>query len=417
MGRMRRLIFDSWQRSVAAGLDADGSEAQPWLEHADVIAYRDGHILAPVFPLLYDVLGRAAEDCDCVMAIGDRKGRLLWVSGKRSVKRRAEDIRFMEGVDWGEASAGTNAPGTALRLDAPLHVCMSEHFSAAVKAWSCAAAPIHHPETQELLGVVDVTGTTDIDTPQTLAMVRSAARMAESELGRLLLMRRAKALSGRPPPPRTPSSPVLELAGLGRPDLQMEWNGRTERLSPRHGDIVAVLADQPEGVTGERLALDIWDEDVQPSTVRAQMTRLRSLLGEDLLRSRPYRMEVEIRADWMEVTQALEGNQISTALRLYRGPLLPASEAPGVVQRRTAVERQLISALLTSRDIDLLASATRSRWASDNLELWERQMELLPPGSPLATASREEVRRLRAEYGIPVAERWTPRHRGRMHWM
>lgn len=410
MKSMRTLIADSWQRSQEAGVDADATEAPPWMEHGDVLDYRSGHILAPVFPLLYDVLGRAAEECDCVMAVGDSEGRLLWVTGRPGVKRLAESIHFVEGTDWAETQVGTNAPGTAIRLDAAVHIAAREHFSTSFKDWSCAAAPIHHPETHRVLGVVDVTGTGIIDTPQTLAMVRAAARMAESELGRLLLVRRAHGTDGSTGRGPLEATSVLELSGLGRPDLQVEWEGRTERLSRRHSDIVTILASQPEGVSSEQLALEVYDEDVQPSTMRAQMTRLRAILGEGFLQSRPYRIEADLVTDWGEVVAALRERRLNDALRLYRGPLLPTSDSPGVTELRTTIERDLTQALLASQSADLLASATRSRWASDSLQLWERQAELLPRSSPLWAASLNEVRRLREEYGIPA-----PRLPNRMH--
>jgi transcriptional regulator of acetoin/glycerol metabolism len=150
--------------------------------------YRAGHPLASIVPLLDDVLGRAAEDCDSVMAIADERGQLLWVRGKPEVLRRAESICFVEGAQWDEPHAGTNAPGTALRLDAPVTIKSAEHFVRRVQRWSCAAAPVHEPGSGAILGVIDITGGRDVDAPQTIAMVRAAARMAESELARHALI-------------------------------------------------------------------------------------------------------------------------------------------------------------------------------------------------------------------------------------
>ena len=101
-----------------------------------------------VFPLLDDVLGQAARDCDAVMAVSDAAGQLLWVCGTPSVLRRAESIGFVEGSNWDERLAGTNAPGMALRLDQSVHVIGAEHFRRSVQRWSCAATPIHDPADQ-----------------------------------------------------------------------------------------------------------------------------------------------------------------------------------------------------------------------------------------------------------------------------
>jgi hypothetical protein len=117
---VRDVVADSWLRSVAAGVNVDASRPPITLDRDLLSEYRAEHPLAAVFPLLYDVLGRAAEDCDSVMAVTDARGQLLWVRGKPGVLRRAESIQFVEGAQWDEHHAGTNAPGTALRLDAPV---------------------------------------------------------------------------------------------------------------------------------------------------------------------------------------------------------------------------------------------------------------------------------------------------------
>ena len=186
---VRSVVAESWLRSSAAGVDPESHLAPVLLEAGDLADYRATHALSHVFPLLYDVLGRAAVDCDCVMAVGDADGQLLWVTGPSGVMRKAETINFVEGSVWSEQDAGTNAPGMALRLGRPVHVHASEHFNRLVHPWSCAAAPITDPTTGRVLGVVDITGGPDVSSPQSLAMIRAAARMAESELARLALDR------------------------------------------------------------------------------------------------------------------------------------------------------------------------------------------------------------------------------------
>jgi Protein of unknown function (DUF779) len=82
---VREVVADSWLRSVAAGVDVDASRAPITLGSHVLGEYRAGHPLASIVPLLDDILGRAAEDCDSVMAIADERGQLLWVRGKPGV--------------------------------------------------------------------------------------------------------------------------------------------------------------------------------------------------------------------------------------------------------------------------------------------------------------------------------------------
>lgn len=386
---VRDLVAASWRRSAEAGVPVDAPAAPVAVAADELAEYRDAHPLARVFPLLYDVLGRAAEECDSVLAVGDARGRLLWVSGRSGVLRRAERIHFVEGSAWDEASAGTNAPGTALRLDTPVQILAAEHFARPVQQWTCAAAPIHDPVTQAVLGVVDVTGGDDIASPQALAMVRAAARMAEAELGRLIAVRAVPA----------PEVTRPALSALGRPDCLMEFGGRSVRLSPRHSEIAVLLVDHPDGLSGDRLAVELYRDDVRASTMRAELTRLRALLGPDRLDSRPYRLRGELRCDWVDVECAVADGRVADAVRAYRGPLLPQSDAPGVVARRDRLELRLRAAVLTSDDPGLVGAWTRTRWGVDDLEMWQRQLELAAPGSPLRAVAEAQYARLDRELG------------------
>ncbi|WP_338537893.1 transcriptional regulator [Janibacter terrae] len=394
---VRGVVAESWRRSMAAGVSADEVNSPVELADRALHDYRAAHVLSPVFPLLYDVLGRAAEDCDTVMAVGDAQGRLLWVCGRPNILRQAEGIQFVEGATWGEGTTGTNAPGLALTIDQPVAIKAAEHFTAVLQQWSCAAAPIHDPVTQEIIGVVDVTGGAEAATVQSLAMVRSAARMAEAELGRLYVVDAAARAAGVP----GPASGSVHVESLGRPHCQVTTAQGTYRLSRRHGEILTLLASEPRGAVGEALALEVYGETSQSlSTLRAEMARLRSMLGGDIVQSRPYRLEGSVTSDWQMVERFLDGGDLRSAVQAYSGPLLPQSTAPGVVARREQLELRLRSAILESGSVDLLTTWTRSRSGIGDLDAWEAQWRLLPQGSPLATMSHNEVVRLRIEYGL-----------------
>jgi GAF domain len=397
-GGVRAHVADSWVRSAAAGVEVDRVEAPITLPADALRDHREAHPLAAVFPLLDDVLGQAARDCDAVMAVSDASGQLLWVCGTPSVLRRAESIGFVEGSNWDERVAGTNAPGMALALDQPVNIIGAEHFRRPVQRWSCAATPIHDPTTQSVLGVLDITGGDDIVVPQTMAMVRAAARMAEAELARELLAR-----AGDRPAHASPGLAVAVQA-LGRADSLLtvgddRGHRRTLRLSRRHSEIVLLLASAPRGLSGDELAVLLYEEDVTGSTLRAELNRLRSLLGDDLLASRPYRLAAEVNADWLAVESQLVAGSVVSALRLYRGPLLPASAAPGVVRLRENIEASLRQAVLASGEPDLMSTWTRSGWGADDYEMWAAQGVALGPDSPLQPLVRGQLARLDRELG------------------
>jgi len=394
-------VADSWLRSVAAGVDVETSRPPITLERDLLTAYRAEHPLAKVFPLIYDVLGRAAEDCDSVMAVTDERGQLLWVRGKPWVLSQAESIRFVEGAQWDERHAGTNAPGMALRLDAPVTITSAEHFVRPVQRWSCAAAPVHAPGSDAILGVIDITGGGVVDSPQTIAMVRAAARMAEAELAR-----DAAETAARYPEPRRTGAPGREqplpemaINGLGRSECVVSIGTRTFRLSPRHSEIAVILAACPDGLTGDELAYMLYPADGASCTPRAELVRMRALLGERVLASRPYRLNCDVTSDWSAVRAQLAAGDLAEATRLYRGPLLPRSESPGVRELRADLDRALRAAILAENRPEFMLSWTSTRWGADDLVMWQRLCAVLPADSPLRPMADATAAKLDAEFG------------------
>jgi hypothetical protein len=395
---MRPEVAASWYRSAAAGVSVDAEQPAITLPEDELRDYREAHPLAPVFPLLDDVLGRAAEACEAVMAVSDAAGQLLWVSGRSDTLRRTERIGFVAGSNWDERLAGTNAPGTALVLDQPTQVTGEEHFRESVRPWSCVAAPIHDPVTRQILGVLDITGGDEVAVPQTLAMVRAAAHMAEAELARSRLMRQvAEPVGGS-----APNGLSLRLECLGRREALLADSGgvRTLRLSPRHSEALVLLVSAPAGLSGDELAVLLYEREVTASTMRAELNRLRAIIGEEVFGSRPYRLHAAVSGDWHRVQAHLSAGDVVAAVRDYRGPLLPRSSAPGVVELREALEGELRQAVISSGQPDLMATWTRSSWGMDDYEMWMRQGDALDARSPLQPLVRAQIARLDREAGV-----------------
>ena len=123
-------------------------------------------------------------------------------------------MNFVPGADWSERGAGTNAPGTALALDAELQIRGSEHFSRIVQPWSCTAVPVHDPATGALIGAIDLTGGTQVASPQTLALVRATVVAVENHLALLRL-------TGPPADDTAPTAARLSALGVDRPRWQV----------------------------------------------------------------------------------------------------------------------------------------------------------------------------------------------------
>ncbi len=381
-GDVRPIVWDSWRRSLDSGVDPDGSGPSVDLVDDALRAYRDSHPLAAVMPVIRKLLVEDAESDKMIVAVTDAVGCLLWVEGDSWLRSRAEGMHFIAGANWGESHAGTNAPAIALALDHSVQVYGSEHFHRRVQPWSCSAAPVHDPMTGELLGALDVTGGDHVASPQMFTLVRAAAAAAEAELRWQRLRAAPEQINRRTfvdPPPRTAT---LEVLGRDRGYLSLP--GRRVELSLRHSELLVLLAEAAlagEGRTAEQLMLESHGS-APAVTIRAEMSRLRGVVGEDVLGSRPYRLIRPLDSDLARVRRLLDRGAHRQALDAYRGPLLPGSTAPLVVQLRGQLLRRLRDSLLASGHVDQLLRWGETAEGCNDVAVWQACLRQLPTGAP-----------------------------------
>ncbi|MFB2554577.1 GAF domain-containing protein [Herbiconiux liangxiaofengii] len=407
--RPRRVVSDSWERARRRALDPE--HLLPDLEVGeDVLAeFRRAHPLSAVLPVIRKLLVRDAEGSGLLVAVGDEMGRLLWVEGDAAAKRRAEDMRFVEGAGWAETRVGTSAPGTALELDHGIQIHDSEHFNRQVHGWSCTAVPVHDPETRRILGVIDITGDARAVDPHTLPLVEATAAAAEAELMvlRLRALRDRGIASGRvrgermrvtgfastagsERPARHTATRSPELHGLGRDTAELVSVGdsgtSTLELSPRHAELLTLLAWHREGLSAARLALLLYGDDTAVVTLRAEVVRVRRVLEgvspTVALLSRPYRLSAPLELDAQRVLSLLDRGAHRVALAAHPGALLPGSDAPGVVEIREVLRLRLREAMLTDASVDVLLAYATTDDGRNDAEVWTAALRLLPARSP-----------------------------------
>lgn len=95
----------------------------------------------------------------------------------------------------------------------------------------------------------------------------------------------------------------------------------TQRLSPRHAELLYALALHRDGRTASELAQDLFGDATRTVTVRAEISRLRRHLAE-VLAHRPYRFG--------------EGVEVEVVHPEHPADLLPRSQAPVVAVAREA---------------------------------------------------------------------------------
>ncbi|UUW88421.1 GAF domain-containing protein [Pimelobacter simplex] len=350
--RPRAVVARSWSRVLGLGIDPDGRNGRDPLTPADVDERRRTSRLALVIDEIRELLLSAADASNYLVVVTDADGIVLWRSGSPRVRRQADGLGFTEGALWTEGAVGTNAIGTALEEAAPVQLFSAEHFENAQVPWYCTASPIHDPIDGSLLGIVDVSGPALTLHPAIEALVTASVRLAEARLWRhhderLEQLRRTAEplLSGAngpllvvddhgwvaahqgvavrdrveaPQPDRalavpglgvclperlrggwlirpSASGPVLTAVlhlGAGPATLEVRGDDSPWRvaLTPRHAELLTAIAEAgPAGMTAGQLSRRLYGDAEHQVTVRAEISRMRRVLGA-LLATNPYRL-------------------------------------------------------------------------------------------------------------------------------
>jgi hypothetical protein len=462
---VREPIFESWRRSLAAGIDPTGHQMAPIVADEDETQMLWAeHPLSRAAGIIHECLAAVAEDTDHLVVVTDAKGVLLSVEGSAHLRMRAADhMNFTEGTLWSEPGAGTNAIGTAIAADHAVQVFGPEHFNEVVQRWTCSAAPIHDPDSGCLLGVIDLTGDFSTVQPHSLAVATATAQAVEASLrldmqehdmrlrarygGQVAVAPGSRALvtpNGRPitevpaswgttgrlaiPPgggrltlpsgavaiaesvgpaeeaflvraaerrARPAARPLVRLQLLGRERALIEVNGRTTQLRPRLGEILALLCAHPEGRSADALCADLHGDEGRAASVRVEVSRLRKLLGPWIDTDR-YRLTCDVETDVRRVEGLLRIGAVREAAEEYPGPVLPASEAPGIVDAREQLEAWLHQAVMTSGDAEALWAWVNSATGRDDIAAWKRllsHLEFRDPRRSLCASRVGELRR------------------------
>lgn len=180
---VRSLVRDSWARCKSRGVDARGTGAtlrnDPEYLH-QLHEKNQDLIEASTGPLL--MLRHLLEGTPAMVLLTDRDGVILESFGSSRTLESGRDIHLEVGGGWSEKVAGTNGIGTALRTGKPVLIHAAEHYCQDVKAWTCIAAPIFDPFDGSTVGVVDLSGPTEIFQRHNMTVPVIAARQIEQVL-------------------------------------------------------------------------------------------------------------------------------------------------------------------------------------------------------------------------------------------
>lgn len=174
-------------------------------------------------------------------------------------------------------------------------------------------------------------------------------------------------------------------------------DGQRHELTLRHAEILALLALHPDGLSAERLALQLHGEHGNPATVRVEVHRIRNALGHDVLATRPYRIAADVDSDMHALRDAIDRGDVDVAVAHHPVPLLPRSESPAIRDEREELLACVRTLVLNSADPDKLWAFANSAEGRDDLEVLEKLSELLPTDATKRAAVRARLRTVLAE--------------------
>lgn len=345
---VRDEVARSWERQPA---QYRGPDYRP----ADEVALRRDAdpLLNHASAALRERLLTSCTDTATELVLCDSDGVVLWVAGPPNVRKRSENLGFVEGASWTEKAVGTNALGTAMADRSPVQIFGSEHSHPSHHSWVCTGAPIIDPRDESVLGAITLSGGLRTAHPHTLSLVCSTLDAVNAELrllhrddlrsrsdaaARLLgtgagdalvvdrhgwvIATRGIAVSDRLFIPGGLHTGTVWIPSLGHFDAQAAgdlWHLRradkhatalilqseppsarissddgeqvTHPLTRRQYDLLRILAAHPLGRSARELSTALYGDGDHTVTVRAEVSRIRRTLG-PLLAPRPYRLTV-----------------------------------------------------------------------------------------------------------------------------
>ena len=373
-----RLILESWSRSRSCGVPPDRREAR----FAGALAPSETRLAHTVGPVLEGV-ARRLQGTDTAVLLSDRTARILrrWTGDDR-MATLMDRVHAAEGFVLAEEQVGTNGVGTPLEAGEAVAVVGTAHYNEVFDEAACVGAPIRHPVTRRVEGVISLTCRTADASPLQLAIVLGAVQEAERRLLEQATARERTLLASLLTARRRTAQPLVcvgEDIVLATPaaarllegvDQGLLWDRARRTLAAGGASALALDDDAPlratcEAVLDDGAVVGVLIEMAEPAARRAP--RPAAWLG-DLVGASPAwrRVTAGVRAAATAgVPLALIGEAGVGKVALARAA---AALRPGAVQvvdcgRGTRPAERALEGAIILRHVDALSERAARRLA------------------------------------------------------
>ena len=208
-----------------------------------------------------------------IVAVSDAAGQLLWVEGdlEPAGASREHALPSRRRLERGERrhqrtrdGARAGRAGTAARARTPRPAGHAVELRGGSRSTTSTRAPCSVCSTSP--------ANNDAAAPQTLALVRATVAAVEAEL-------RIARLTPHRPEVIAVDWARPRLSALGSRVAHLRFGDQAATFTPRHSEILVLLAESADGMTAAELAVGLSETEQADVTIRAELSRLRNLSG------------------------------------------------------------------------------------------------------------------------------------------
>ncbi|WP_285320746.1 helix-turn-helix domain-containing protein [Pseudarthrobacter sp. lyk4-40-TYG-27] len=266
---VRSPIRDSWSRSAHLGVDpVDLSTASG----GEVL--QENEIFQGITTVLQHTAGILADEPVSIIFAAPSGDIVDRYCSDFQLRKKLESVFLTPGYAYGESDVGTNGIGTTIEGSKPTLVVGDEHFNEKLFSFACAGAPVHHPASGALLGVVDITCNASIANPLLLATAKSIAAQIQDALTEHVGARELALLRDYMAACRRSSGPVL---ALNSEVVMMNRHAQALLAPDDRAALLAHTADSVNEVSSRTVVADL------PSGTTARMHYRPTTYGDSIV--------------------------------------------------------------------------------------------------------------------------------------
>ena len=180
--QVRSIIYNSWMRSRAAGVDPYEGHGCKFLGpmELDRLLQQNKDLMDVSYPFL-EKLYYFLEGSGFLIMLTDANGYILEEFGDPEIMENATELNFVKGACWQEQYVGTNSIGIIVHDKQTIQISGAEHYCIQSHKWTCSAAPIFD-QNHEMIGIFNVSGPCESVNQHTLGMVVSCVEAIEQQM-------------------------------------------------------------------------------------------------------------------------------------------------------------------------------------------------------------------------------------------